>query len=162
MLAGALLPWPFGHPSFRLGGLAKYLLINRNPDGKVFLDSIDTLHKTAEEIINEKLRDPKLSEKRDLLAMFMNSEVTIEKFVTARVPSFFFKKKLISFANFLWINFSIAREIFMAKFFTGQGWQHLRSTTVPLIPSRCFAQLCHRWQRHNSMSANLDVLHLGH
>jgi hypothetical protein len=76
MLASTLLPWPLGHASFRLGGLAKYLFLNFNKNGRVFQQSFLQAQAEAMKIVDEKLQDPALSEHKDLLALFMNSQVS--------------------------------------------------------------------------------------
>jgi cytochrome P450 len=74
ILIGGMLPWPFGHSTFRLGGLAKYLFLNCNSDGKSFLNAVDRVTKLSTKIVEEKMNDPELKNQKDLLAMFMNSE----------------------------------------------------------------------------------------
>jgi hypothetical protein len=70
-----ILAWPLGGLGLKLGGLSFYLFRKFNLDARVFNVCVETLTTDAYTIIDEKMSDPDLKDKRDLLAIFMNSEV---------------------------------------------------------------------------------------
>jgi cytochrome P450 len=71
----AFLPYPFGYLRLRPGGLAIDVLRMFHRNSKPFHDNVDILSKESSKIIQNRKKDPNLSESNDLLALFMRTDM---------------------------------------------------------------------------------------
>ena len=75
----AMLPYPFGPLSGQGSGLVEWVFRRIHPDGRQFLEGNALLTRESHKMIRAKMADPNLKDHRDLLALFMNAQVTVHE-----------------------------------------------------------------------------------